>query len=81
VAIISAFSPKLALRWLYPDPLMMLVTVVAPIVFVVSVLTAYYSSGRRKRMLLLWLLAPLPFYRLLEFLLIGLLWHLRGGMV
>jgi hypothetical protein len=60
---------------------MMLVTVLAPVVFVLSVLTAYYSSGRRKRMLFLWLLAPLCFYRLLEFLVIGFLWHLHGGMV
>jgi hypothetical protein len=60
---------------------MMLVIVLAPIVFVASVLGAYYSSGRRKLMLLLWLLAPLCFYRLLEFVLIGLLWQLRGGMV
>ena len=81
LAVISAVSPKLALRWVYPDALMMLVIVLAPVVFVLSTLVAYYSSGRKKRVLLLFLLTPLCFYRLSEFLLLGLLWYLRGGMV
>ena len=81
LAVISAVSPKLALRWVYPDALMMLVIVLSPVVFVLSTLAAYYFAGRKKRILLLLLLAPLCFYRLSEFLFVGLLWYLRGGMV
>ena len=80
VAVGAAFLPEAGLRWLYPDAVMMLAVIVAPAAFAVSAVCAYYLSGKRKITLLLWVLAPLSFFRLFEFLYAGLLWTLRGGM-
>ena len=81
LAVAGALLPEAALRWLYPDPVMMIATVAGPGVYLLSTVCAYYVSGKRKVALLLWLLAPLAFFRPLEFLYAWLLWTLRGGMV
>jgi hypothetical protein len=82
LSIAAGISPEVTHRWFYRVPTLMEATLVlGPLLFVPFTIAAYYYSGRNKLTLLLWLLAPLCFRRLLEFLLAGLLWTLRGGMV
>jgi hypothetical protein len=80
VTVVSAVMPEAALQWVFPDSVMMVAIVAAPVLFIGSAIGAYYLSGKRKITLLLWVLAPLSFFRLFEFLYAGLLWTLRGGM-
>ena len=83
LAFASALLPEIAHRWFYylPGFMMNAAMIIGPVVFVPSTICAYYSSGRKRIVLLLWVLAPICFLRLLLDLWVGLLWTLRGGMV
>ena len=82
LAVASALLPEIAYRWFYYlRGFMSAATIIGPVVFVPSSICAYYSSGKKKPLLLLWVLAPICFGRLLLDLWVGLLWTLRGGMV
>jgi len=81
-AIISALLPEVAGHWLHwPPNAVFVVWVGAPVVFVASAICAYYFSGKRKISLLIWLLAPFAFLNILRFVLVALLWTVKGGGV
>lgn len=82
LAIATGIMPEVAHRWLFYVPGFMEATlIVGPLFFVPLVVGAYHFSGKKRVTLWLWLLGPLCFRRLIEFLWTGLLWTLRGGMV
>src|SRR3990172_4423940 len=83
LAFASALLPEIVYRWFYylPGSFWSAAMIIGPVIFVPSTICAYYASGRRKIVLLLWVLAPICFGRLLLDLWVGLLWTLRGGMV
>ena len=82
LALVAAVIPEVTYRWYYylPD-LTRASQIVGPTVFVPATIAAYYYSGRRRLTLLLWLLAPLCFLRIVLFIATGILWSLRGGIV
>jgi hypothetical protein len=82
IAVISALLPEIESRWLnWPPDVAFVAWIGAPIVFSAAAGVAYYFSGKRRITLLLWLLAPFSFFNILQFLLVAVLWTLRGGGV
>ena len=82
LAILAGLAPELTYRWYYDHPdVTRGIQVLGPMLFVPFTIATYYYSGRRKWTLWLWLLAPVCFLRIVLFIVTGILWSLRGGMV
>jgi hypothetical protein len=78
VAAVLPFLPASLVGW----PQMFIVeSLVAPVMYVIGVTSVWSLTKGSRRVLWLLMLAPLAFWRVVEFGLVMMIWTLRGGIV